>query len=96
MDKFEQDRNSAVGAGGSVDDYEISYTYAKSPTPGSGQGRSLVRRTSATMFYNTALTYGYGATDSIDAAVRQLVRGIVAPILPCDSCWGVASRTSPV
>ena len=27
--KFEQDRNSAVGASGSVDDYEVAYSYAK-------------------------------------------------------------------
>jgi hypothetical protein len=35
VSKFEQDRNGLVGALGSVDDYEVSYTYAKATIRGS-------------------------------------------------------------
>lgn len=54
VSKFEQDVNSAVGASGSVDDYEVSHTYVKATS-----GRKSVRRTSTTLLSGNVLTYEY-------------------------------------
>ncbi|MBI5283450.1 MAG: RHS repeat protein, partial [Chloroflexi bacterium] len=54
VEEFEQDKNSAVGASGSVDDYEVSYAYAKQTT-----GRNTTRRTSMTLPSGKAITYTY-------------------------------------
>ncbi len=52
LEKFEQDRDSAVTGGGN--DYEVSYTYAKATS-----GRNTVRRTGMTMPNGASLTYTY-------------------------------------
>ncbi len=55
LEKFEQDRDSAVTGGGN--DYEVSYTYAKATT-----GRNTVRRSGMTMPNGASLTYTYLST----------------------------------
>ena len=57
VSKFGQDLNSAVGESGSVDDYEVSYTYEKKTS-----GRNTVRRASATMPSGNVITYDYLST----------------------------------
>ena len=56
-DTFEQDVNSAVGASGSVDDYEVSYAFAKATG-----GRNTIRRTSTTLPSGNVITYAYLST----------------------------------
>jgi len=56
LERFEQDRNSAVGALGSVDDYEVSYAHAKA----SG-GRVALRRSSMTLPSGKAITLTYSS-----------------------------------
>ena len=57
---FEQDRNSAVGATGSVDDYEVSYTYAKAGTG----GRNTIKRTGVTLPDGSSFVFSCSAADS--------------------------------
>lgn len=57
----EQDRNSAVGASGSVDDYEIGYAYEKKVTP----GRNTTRRTSMTLPGGKVITYSYASRNGL-------------------------------
>ncbi len=45
---FEQDHNGLVGAGGSVDDYEVEYLYDKAT-----DGRRVVRQAQKRLIYNT-------------------------------------------
>ncbi|HKX46947.1 MAG TPA: RHS repeat-associated core domain-containing protein, partial [Planctomycetota bacterium] len=72
---FEQDRDSAVGAGGSVNDYQTSYTYAKATT-----GRNTVRRTSMTLPSGNVLDYTYasgsGALDDEASRVTNVWDGV--------------------
>ncbi|MBL8693274.1 MAG: hypothetical protein JNJ88_04180 [Planctomycetes bacterium] len=56
LERFEQDRNSAVGASGSVDDSEVSYAHAKA----SG-GRVALRRSSMTLPSGKAITLTYSS-----------------------------------
>lgn len=56
---YEEDPNSAVDAVGSVDDFEVDYTYSKNTS-----GRQTLRRTTAALNYGTAaafktITYTY-------------------------------------
>jgi YD repeat-containing protein len=60
LEKFEQDRNSEVGASGSVDDYEISYTWEKATS-----GRNTLRRTSLTLPSGNAIDYNYRSTGGL-------------------------------
>ncbi|HKX46936.1 MAG TPA: hypothetical protein VJP77_09555, partial [Planctomycetota bacterium] len=72
---FEQDRDSAVGAGGSVNDYQVSCTYAKATT-----GRNTVRRTSMTLPSGNVLDYTYasgsGALDDEASRVTNVWDGV--------------------
>ncbi|MEQ1735197.1 MAG: hypothetical protein ABL886_02050, partial [Rhodoglobus sp.] len=74
LTKYEQDRNSAVGASGSVDDYEISYAFEKATS-----GRNTLRRTSMTMPSGAVTDYKYrtrdGLQDSVASRVTDLMRG---------------------
>jgi RHS repeat-associated protein len=58
LEKFEQDRNSAVGGGS--DDYEISYTFAAG---GGGGGRNTVKRATMTLPSGKVITYKYRFSD---------------------------------
>jgi hypothetical protein len=60
VEKLEQDRNSAVGASGSVDDYEISYAWEKATT-----GRNTLRRTSLTLPSGNVIDYNYRSTGGL-------------------------------
>ena len=60
LEKFEQDRNSAVGASGSVDDYEVSYVWEKATT-----GRNTLRRTSMTLPSGNVINYNYRSTGDL-------------------------------
>jgi hypothetical protein len=60
IQKFEQDRNSAVGATGSVDDYEVSYTYEKATT-----GRNAIRRLTQTLPSGKEISYLYRSTGGL-------------------------------
>jgi RHS repeat-associated protein len=60
LEKFEQDRNSTVGAGGSIDDYEISYTFAAG---GGGGGRNTVKRASMFLPSGNEISYKYRFSD---------------------------------
>ncbi len=68
---FEQDRNSAVGASGSVDDYEVSFTYAKA----SG-GRNTIRRATEVIPSGATVSYDYlsagGVLDDKASRVSQV------------------------
>ncbi|MCC6675503.1 MAG: RHS repeat protein [Phycisphaerales bacterium] len=80
LSNYEQDNNSAVGAGGSTDDYEVAYAYAKEAetTASSGpyNGRQTVRRTEQKLKYASTdqqtVTYDYLSTGNLldDAASR--------------------------
>ena len=74
LSKYEQDRNSAVGASGSVDDYEISYAFEKATT-----GRNTLRRTSMTMPSGAVTDFKYrtrnNLLDSVASRVTDLMRG---------------------
>lgn len=59
IEKFEQDLNSAVGASGSIDNYEVSYTYEKATG-----GRNTIRRSGVTMPSGNVLSYGYNSTSN--------------------------------
>lgn len=59
LEVFEQDVNSAVGASGSVDDYQVSYGYAKATG-----GRNTVRKSSVTMPSGNVLSYGYNSASN--------------------------------
>jgi YD repeat-containing protein len=76
LEKFEQDRNSAVGASGSVDDYEVSYVWAKATT-----GRNTLRRTSLTLPSGNVIDYNYssasGSHDDEASRVTDLEDGAV-------------------
>lgn len=61
--KFEQDHNSAVGASGSVDDYEISHAYAKATS-----GRNTIRRSSTTLPDSTVVDFNYRSTGGLHDA----------------------------
>ena len=58
--KFEQDRNSAVDASGSVDDYEVSYLYEKATG-----GRNTIRRTQLLTPHSKQRNYDYLSTDGL-------------------------------
>lgn len=74
LTKFEQDRDSAVGASGSVNDYEVSYAFAKATS-----GRNTIRRTSMTMPSGAVVEYKYrtrnGIHDDEASRVTDLVQG---------------------
>lgn len=76
--KYEQDRDSAVGASGSVNDYEISYAFEKA----AGAGRNTLRRTSMTMPSGAVTEYKYrtrdGLQDNVASRVTDLLRGATA------------------
>ena len=67
LEKFEQDRNGTVGESGSIDDYEVSYVYAKEQDV----GRNTIRRTSATLPSGNVITYDY-ATSGLDDDVSRV------------------------
>src|SRR5262249_26816173 len=68
---FEQDRDSAVGATGSVNDYEVDYSYAKSTS-----GRNTVRRSDMTLPSGNVITFDYSLNKDGDASrVSKLVDG---------------------
>ena len=57
LSSFAQDRNSAVGASGSVDHYEISYVWAKATS-----GRNALRLVSVTFPSGRTVTLSYRST----------------------------------
>src|SRR5258705_12686451 len=73
----EQNRTSAVGAFGSVDDYEVAYTYEKWTT-----GRNTIRKTQTTLPSGTTLGYTYRSTggllDEDTSRVTRVTSGGVA------------------
>ena len=76
---FEQDHNSAVGAPGSIDDYEVKYTYAKATG-----GRNTIRRTKLEQLYASTvkktLTYNYSSLSGLhdnDVSRVTKVRNVV-------------------
>jgi len=69
VEKYEEDRDSAVGAG-TPNDYEVSYTYAKATG-----GRNTVRRTGATLPSGKTLTYEYVSfSGRLDSDASRLTR----------------------
>ncbi|MBI5362690.1 MAG: hypothetical protein HZA53_05890 [Planctomycetes bacterium] len=76
IEKFEQDRNSAVGASGSVDDYETSYTFAKQTT-----GRNTIRLATMTLPSGKVITYvcasRSGLFDNASSRVTDVKDGAV-------------------
>ncbi len=85
--KFEQDRNSTVGAGGSVDDYEVAYTWEKATT-----GRNMLRRATLVLPTRT-LTYKYRSRDGLHDLEASRVTDVLdgATALMVYSYNGVAS-----
>ncbi|MBL8695976.1 MAG: hypothetical protein JNJ88_17915, partial [Planctomycetes bacterium] len=79
LTKFEQDRNSAVGASGSVDDYEVSYTVAKSyGATSTNPGRRTLQRTAMVLPSGKSITLTYGGTpyfDDVASRVSQVKDG---------------------
>jgi len=71
---FEQDRNSAVGASGSVDDYEVGYAFVKATN-----GRQTLRRDTLTLPSGNVLTFKYrtrnGLHDDEASRVTDLMDG---------------------
>jgi len=71
---FEQDRNSAVGASGSVDDYEVGYAFVKATN-----GRQTLRRDTMTLPSGNVLTFKYrtrnGLHDEEASRVTDLMDG---------------------
>ena len=63
---FEQDRNSAVGAG-TPDDYEISYAYEKATG-----GRNTIRRSSMTLPSGNVITFTYSDTNAKDGKASRV------------------------
>ena len=74
LSTFEQDRNSAVGASGSVDDYEVSYAWAKATG-----GRNTLKRSSMTLPSGNTIDFSYRSTaylhDDDASRVTQLLDG---------------------
>ncbi len=69
------DRNSAVGASGSVDDYRASYTYAKA----SSSGRNVIRLVGTSMAVGAAsayksISYTYASSGSYDNDASRVTR----------------------
>ncbi len=60
VETFRQDRDSAVDAGGSVNDYTVSYTYAKQTT-----GRNTIRRATVTLPSGKVITYSYASRSGL-------------------------------
>jgi len=77
VEKFEQDKNSAVGASGSVDDYEVSYTYETKTSP----GRNTIRKTTMTLPSGKVITYAYlnreGQYDNASSRLTAIKDGAV-------------------
>ena len=77
LSSFAQDRNSAVGASGSVDHYEISYTWAKATS-----GRNALRLVSVTFPSGRTVTLSYRSTaylhDDEASRVTQILVGATA------------------
>ncbi|MFO0981643.1 MAG: hypothetical protein U1E76_07810 [Planctomycetota bacterium] len=73
VEKYEEDRDSAVAGGGN--DYEVSYTYAKATT-----GRNTIRRADATLPSGNVITYENLSTNNDDKASRlsRLKDGLTA------------------
>jgi YD repeat-containing protein len=71
VDSFRGDRNSAVDAMGSVDDYEVSYTHGKATS-----GRNTLRRTGATLPSGNAITYTYSSTSGLHDDVASRVSSV--------------------
>ncbi len=76
VESFRQDRDSAVDAGGSVNDYTVSYAYGKQTT-----GRNTVRRTSMTLPSGKVISYTYasrsGLVDNAASRVTDIKDGSV-------------------
>jgi YD repeat-containing protein len=75
LTSFRQDRNSAVGATGSVDDYEVAYTWEKKTT-----GRNTLRRASVTLSpggrtYDFTYRSAGGRFDDDVSRVTQITTG---------------------
>ncbi|MEO0631075.1 MAG: hypothetical protein AAFY46_10155, partial [Planctomycetota bacterium] len=71
VSKFEQDWNSEVGASGSVDDKEVSYSYAKATG-----GRNTVRKTGITLPSGLGVDYLYANTSGRHEDDLSVVSGI--------------------
>ncbi len=74
ISKYEEDRNGAVDGSGSVDDYGVTYAYAKSTG-----GRNAVRKTSMAMNHGTAAayktaSYEYVTTGSYDNDASRVTK----------------------
>ncbi|MCA9281060.1 MAG: hypothetical protein H6812_10565 [Phycisphaeraceae bacterium] len=77
---FEQDHNGLVGAGGSVDDYEVEYTYEKATN-----GRRSVRQSVKRLVYASTLVKSYTSQYGSDYAdelsrVSNLRAGATNPV----------------
>ncbi len=67
---FEQDRNSAVGASGSVDDYEVGYGFEKQTT-----GRNTLRRTNQSLTGGRTFSFSYRSTAGLfDGAISRVTQ----------------------
>ncbi|MCH8314975.1 MAG: RHS repeat protein, partial [Planctomycetes bacterium] len=70
---FEQDNNSAVGASGSIDDYEVKYAYAKATA-----GRNTIRRTKLRHVYASTvkkkIDYTYSSSSRHDHDVSRVTK----------------------
>ncbi len=70
LTSFEQDRNSAVGASGSVDDYEVGLAWDKQTT-----GRNTLRRTSQTLTGGRTFDFSYRSVGGrFDADVSRVTQ----------------------
>ncbi|MBI5285433.1 MAG: hypothetical protein HY874_10105, partial [Chloroflexi bacterium] len=76
IETFRQDRDSAVDASGSVNDYAVSYAFAKATT-----GRNTIRKTSMTLPGSKTISYGYasrsGLPDNAASRVTEMKDGTV-------------------
>ena len=67
LSAYDYDRDSAVDAGGSDDEYSISYTWAKATG-----GRNTIRRTQAAFPSGNVIDYTYSSTDSNDSDLSRV------------------------
>lgn len=76
IETFRQDRDSAVDASGSVNDYAVSYAFAKATT-----GRNTIRKTSMALPGSKTISYGYlsrsGLPDNAASRVTEMKDGTV-------------------
>lgn len=78
LTQLQQDRNSLVGASGSVDDQSVSWSYALAAPTG---GSQMVRCTGETLPGSTSVTYSYASSgNSVDDASGRVSKVTVGAV----------------